>query len=165
MRGSDRTCVRPVLETKEELLQRWSVIFLFSSSDTFRYITIPTGRRARDIAIKDEPRSPIQAAPRKRKVYSTTDANAIGHMDPVEIDFDPPKTVGKRRKVVASGSATVHFDGVAIPAMPPQSAKATRKSARVAKTTSRKDVSELFSQLGQQFHAIANTCEEIGEAL
>ena len=129
-----------------------------------KHIILFTGRHARDVAIK-EPRSPVPSASRKRKVYSTTNANAIGLMDSIDIDFDPPPVVGKRRKAVASGSVSVQFDAVALPTIPQASARATRKSTRVSNATMKKDMSELFTQLGQQFRAIAKTCEELGEVM
>ena len=95
------------------------------------------------------------------------DANAIGLMDSIEIDMDPPQTIGKRQKTVASKSAHVTFDGVVLPPKPQQPpARPTRKSTRVTKATSKKDTtSVLFLRLGQEFRALAKTCDELGEAL
>ena len=77
--------------------------------------------------VKEEPKSPIPSALKKRKGHSI-DANAIGQVDPIDIDIDPPQTVGKRRKTVASGSSHVQFDGVAIPDRSNPVPKATRRS-------------------------------------
>jgi len=95
------------------------------------------------------------------------DADAIGQMDAIDVYMDPPQAIGKRKKTVASGSAHVVFDGVALPPKTQQpSARPTRKSTRVAKATTKKETtSALFLRLGQEFGALAKTCEELGEAL
>jgi len=98
-------------------------------------------------------------------VYSTTNANAIGLMDPIDIDFDPPPVVGKHQKAVTSSSVSVQFNDVTLPTIPQVSARATCKSTWVSNATMKKDMSELFTQLGQQFRAIAKTCEELGEVM
>jgi len=116
------------------------------------------------VIVKEEPKSPIPSALKKRKGH-LIDANAIGQVDPIDIDIDPPQTVGKRRKTVASGSSHVQFDGVAIPDRSNPVPKATRRSTRVPKVKGRKDPSDLFSRLAQEFRALAKTCEELGEAI
>jgi len=104
---------------------------------------------------------------RKRKVYSTRNADAIGQMNAIDIDMDPPQAIGKRQKIIASESPRVQFDGVVLPPKQQKpSARPIRKSTRVAKATSKKDrTSDLFLRLGQEFRALAKTCEELGEAL
>ena len=113
-----------------------------------------TGCRGKEITVKEEPPSPLM---KKRKVYSTTDANAIGRMDPVHIDFDPPPANTKRQRT-SSSSACICFDGVSVPPQP--TARATMKSTRAAKVNTKK---ELFDRLAQDFQAVAKTLEEIGE--
>jgi hypothetical protein len=54
------------------------------------------------------------------------------------------------------------FDGVVLTPNPPQ---ASRYSTRAAKVNSKKDVSELFQRLGQEFQAVTKTLEEIAGAL
>jgi len=131
-----------------------------------QYISSFTGRRGRDAVVKAETRSPGPSAPKKRKIYSTTDANAIGDMDPIDVDFAPPQAIGKRNKTVASGSAHVEFDGIMLPPKQQPPGRPTRKSSRVSKATSKKNTrSELFTRLAQEFRALASTCEEIGEVL
>jgi hypothetical protein len=41
--------------------------------------------------------------------------------------------------------------------------KATRKSTRATKANSKKNANELFVHLGQEFAAVAKTCEELAE--
>jgi hypothetical protein len=43
--------------------------------------------------------------------------------------------------------------------------RVTRKSTRSAKASSKKSAHELFERLGQEFRAVAKTCEDIAEAL
>ena len=93
---------------------------------------------------------------RKRKAYSTTDANPIGLIEPIDdADADFAQPLGKRAKTASAGSSHVRFDGVHIP-------RPTRKSTRATKANSKK---ELFARLGKEFSAIAKTCEEISGAL
>src|SRR5882762_344821 len=113
-----------------------------------------------------EPKSPVPSAPKKRNIYSTTDANAIGQMDPIDIDFNPPQTLGKRKRLVISGPSRVPADGAAPPPKPQCFSRPTRKTTRVTKAASTKNTtSDLFARLGQEFHAIARTCEGLAEAL
>lgn len=115
-------------------------------------------RRPRQMTIKEEPKSPGRAATRKRKAYSTTDANSIGIIEPIEdadadADADAAQPAGKRAKTTAASSSRVRFDGVAIP-------RPTRKSTRTTKTISKK---ELFARLSQEYATIAKTYEELSE--
>ena len=110
--------------------------------------------------IKEELKSPTQPAAKKRKAYSTTDTSAIGSIEStMGFDLNPPQPAGKRQKSAAGSSSQVQFDGVAVPP-----ARATRRSARTTKANSKKDIHELFEQLGQEFGAVTKTCEEIMEA-
>jgi hypothetical protein len=43
--------------------------------------------------------------------------------------------------------------------------RATRKSMQATKANSKKGMSELFKQLGQEFQAVTKTCKEILEVL
>src|SRR5258705_11510797 len=130
MLWSDRTCVQSLLEAQEGLLQPWYVMFSYASALKNRHITLFTGRRAREAVGKEAPRSPVPSAPKRQNIYSTTDANAIGQMDPIDGDFDPPKTLGKRRRMAASGPPHVPDDGAAAPPTPQPPSKPTRKSVR-----------------------------------
>jgi len=113
-----------------------------------------------------EPKSPVPSAPKKWKIYSTTDANAIGQMDPIDVDFDPPKMLGKCQRMVSSSPSGVPIDGTAPTPKPQPSAHLTRKSTRVTKAASKKDMTlDLFAWLRQEFHVLARTCEELAEAL
>ncbi|KIM76563.1 hypothetical protein PILCRDRAFT_12622 [Piloderma croceum F 1598] len=115
-------------------------------------------RRPREITVKEEPKSPGRAAGKKRKVYSTTNANPIGTIEPIDdADTDAAQPVGKRPRTAAASASRVRFDGVSIP-------KATRKSTRTTKANSKKDANELFARLGQEFAAVMKTCEELAEA-
>jgi hypothetical protein len=150
--------MRYVLEAEEKLLQWWYVNSLCFCLKQLRKIDLKTigQRRARKMTIKEEPKSPGHVATRKRKAYSTKDANPIGILEPVEdadADADTAQPAGKRAKTAAASSSRVRFDGVAIP-------KPTRKSTRTAKTNSKK---ELFARLSQEYATIAKTYEELSE--
>ncbi len=166
MLRSDRTCVRSLLEAEEGLLQPWCVLFAYAAALTDQHSTLFPGYRAREAVGKDVPRSPGLSAPKKRNTYSSTDANAIGQMEPIDVDFDPPKTLGKRRRTVSSGASGVPIDGAAPTPKSQPSARPTRKSTRVTKSARKKDTTlDHFAWLGQEFHALARTCEELAEAL
>jgi hypothetical protein len=77
-------------------------------------------------------------------------------MDAVDVSFDPPPQLTKQQKTAAGSSSHVRFDGVSV--SPVQ--RITRKSVWSVKVSSKK---ELFKQLGQQFHALGKTCEDIAE--
>jgi hypothetical protein len=112
--------------------------------------------RPREMTIKEEPKSPGRVTTRKRKVYSTTDANPIGVIEPIDdADTDPVQPAGKRAKTAFVSTSHVRFNGVAVP-------KATRKSTRVPKASSKK---ELFARLGKEFASISKTCEELSETM
>ena len=113
-----------------------------------------TGCHGKEITVKEELPSPLM---KKQKVYLTTDANAIGCMDPVHIDIDPPLANTKCQRT-SSSSTCVRFNGVSVPPQP--TARATRKSTQVAKVNTKKD---LLDCLAQDFWAVAKTLEEIGE--
>ncbi|KIM78016.1 hypothetical protein PILCRDRAFT_11473 [Piloderma croceum F 1598] len=111
-------------------------------------------RRPCQMVIKEELKSPGRAATRKCKVYSTTDANPISTIKPVEdADTDVAQPTGKRAKTASISSSRVRFDGVAI-------VKPMRKSARTTKTTSKK---ELFARLCQEYATIAKMYKELSE--
>ena len=126
-------------------------------------ISLHTGRRHRPTAVKKEPKPPDTTNPSKRKVYSTAGAHPIGRIDAFEGDFDTAPGSSKRQKMASGASAQVRFDGVVVPNN--QCTRTTRKSTRTTKATSKKDVNGLFAHLGQEFQAIAKTCEDIMEAL
>jgi hypothetical protein len=93
-------------------------------------------------------------------MYLATDAKPIGRID--SIDVFNSQGSSKRQKTTSG----VRFDGVMVPKPPQPTHRATRKSTRSAKVNnSKKSTSELFERLGQEFQAIAKTCEEISEAL
>jgi hypothetical protein len=109
-------------------------------------IYIPIGRRrTRDAVVKEEPQSPSNSSANKRKIYSTTDANFIGHIDNVELDFDPAPTTAKRQKTGSNQPAP----------------KATRKSTRSTKGQTRREVADLFERLAREFRLIAKTIDDI----
>ena len=116
-----------------------------------------TGRHRQ--TVKEEPKSPAQP-PRKRKAYSTTDASSIGRIEILGSDIDTAQPSGKRHKS-SSGTSQVRFNGVVVPPGPP--ARATRKLTCAAKANGKKDMRELFERLGQEFGAVAKTCEDIAE--
>ena len=119
-----------------------------------------TGRRRQ--TVKEEPKSPAQP-PRKRKAYSTTDASSIGRIEILGSDIDTAQPSGKRHKS-SSGTSQVRFDGIMVPPGPTAPpARPTRKSTRTAKVNEKKDMRELFERLGQEFGAVAKTCEDIAE--
>ena len=119
-------------------------------------------RRGRDPAVKEEPKSPGKSIATKRKVFSTTDARPIGQMESIDV-FTQGSS--KRQKLASGGSSHVRFDGVLLNKPPHPAPRATRKSTRAAKANSKKGIRELFERLGEEFQAVAKTCEEISEAL
>jgi hypothetical protein len=113
-------------------------------------------RRTREPTVKEEPKSPARGSGRKRKAYSTSNANAIGFIEPVDdADLESAQPVGKRAKTASGSAPQVRFDGIMLP-------KGTRKSTRTAKASSKK---ELYARLGQEFGAIAKTYEELAESM
>jgi len=106
------------------------------------------------MTVKEEPKSPGRVATRKRKAYSTTDANPINSLEPIDdADADAAQPVGKCAKTAAASSSHVQFDGVAIP-------RPMRRSAHATKMNSKK---ELFARLSQEYATIAKTYEELSE--
>jgi hypothetical protein len=135
------------------------------SSATYLYITSFTGRRARDGMLKEEPQFPVPSVPKKRQVDLSTDANSIGNMDQIDIDGNHPQAIGKRRRTGTSGPARVQFDAIELPEASNHAVRETRRSTRVAKGKGKQHAADLFSRLGQEFRAIAKTCEELGDTL
>jgi hypothetical protein len=123
-------------------------------------------RGARDVTVKEEVKSPSNPAASKRKLYSITDGAPIGRFDTsnLKLSFDPAPN-GKRQKTTSAGSSHVRFDGVVLGDNPEPGPRVTRKSTRSAKASSKKSAHELFERLGQEFRAVAKTCEDIAEAL
>jgi hypothetical protein len=112
--------------------------------------------------VKKELKSPDTKNPSKRKAYSTTGAHPIGRIDVFEGNFYTAPGSSKWQKTGTGASAQVRFDGVVIPNN--QHMKATRKSTRTTRATSKKNVNGLFEHLGQEFQAIVKTCGDITEA-
>jgi hypothetical protein len=71
--------------------------------------------------------------------------NFIGHIDNVELDFNPAPTTAKRQKT-GSNQPTP---------------KATRKSTRSTKGQTRREVADLFERLAWEFRLIAKTIDDI----
>jgi hypothetical protein len=111
------------------------------------------------------PTLPGLSAPKKQKIYSTTDVNAIGLMDPIDIDFNPPKTLRKRQRMATSGTSHLPVDVTALPPTPQPSSQPTRKSTHIAKAASKKKTkSDMFTRLRQGLHMLARTFEELAVA-
>lgn len=87
----------------------------------------------------------------KRKVRSTTDANPIGRIGAFDIEIDLLQTSFKRQR---TGMSYVRFDGVVLP----------NNQIPIRRATKEK-IGGLFKRAGQEFRAIAKTCEEIAMAL
>ena len=120
-------------------------------------LTILIGRcRPQAVAVKAEPTSPSK----KRKIYSTAEADLIGHIDAIDDVFEAIPMNGKCQKTNTGATAHVRFDGMKVPEKPLPTQKATRKSTRTTKP-SKKDGTELFERLVQEFRAIAQTLEDI----
>ena len=102
--------------------------------------------------MKDEPKSPSM---QKCKVYSTTGSAPIGHIATSDFDITSGQGAPKRQK---TGPSQDQFDGVVI-------LRPTRTSARVAKSTNKVDIDELFQRLGQEFQVVAKTFKEISESM
>jgi hypothetical protein len=111
------------------------------------------GRR-REATVKEEPKSPTQPAGRKRKAFSTTDSKPIGVIDgPINVDFNSGPPVGKQSKLSSGSTPRVHFDAA-------ETSTSTRKSTR---STTKKDLGELFKQLGEEYGAVSETFEKIAD--
>jgi hypothetical protein len=107
------------------------------------------------MTIKEEPKSPGHIATRKRKAYSTKDANPIGILELVEdadadADADTAQPAGKCAKTAAASSSRVRWSGYS----------KAYKEVRTAKTNSKK---ELFAHLSQKYATITKTYEELSE--
>jgi hypothetical protein len=137
-------------------------LFAYWYTDSFLFI----GRH--HTRVKEEPASPAKPTA-KRKAYSTSGSNAIGTIQLFD-EADNPQSGSKRQKTSAGGTTQVRFDdatgtGSTRPPRP------TRKSTRGAKAgpkvegNSKVEMDELFERLGQEFHAIARTCETIAEMI
>jgi hypothetical protein len=71
----------------------------------------------------------------------------------------------KCQKLTSGGAAHIQFNGMMLNKAPHLTPRATRKSMQATKANSKKGMSELFKQLGQEFQAVAKTCKEILEVL
>jgi hypothetical protein len=95
-----------------------------------------------------------QPASRKRKAFLTTDSKLIGVIDsPIDVDFNSSLPVGKRSKLSSGSTPRVHFDAA-------ETLTSTRKSTR---STTKKDLGELFKQLGEEYGAVSETFEKIAD--
>ena len=138
-------------------------VSILMSSDSFTTLTnvmqSQGQRRPCELTVKEEPKSPAHPSGRKCKVILTTDANAIGFIEPIaNADVEMTQPSGKCIKTTSGSSLQVQFEGITIQ-------KGMRRSACTTKANSRKEVSELLVWLGQEFGAIAKTCEEISESM
>jgi len=115
--------------------------------------------------VKEESQVSGPSAPTKRLAYSITDANSIRTMDPINVDVDPPQAIGKRRRTGTSGASRVQPDGIALPEKLNSAVSEPRRSMRVKKGKGKQGTADLLLRLGQEFRAIAKTCEELGDAL
>ena len=84
-----------------------------------------------------------------------TGSAPIGHIATSDFDITSSQGAPKRQK---TGPSQDRFDGVVI-------LRPTRTSARVAKSTNKADIAELFQRLGQDFQAVAKTFKEISELM
>jgi hypothetical protein len=116
--------------------------------------------------MKEEVKSPVNLSASKHKLYSITDGAPIGRLDTtnLKLNFDLALN-GKRQKTTSVGSSQVRFDGVVLGDNVEPGPRVTRKLTRSTKASSKKSAHELFERLGQEFWAVAKTCEDIAEAL
>ena len=84
-----------------------------------------------------------------------TGSAPIGHIATSDFDITFSQGAPKRQK---RGPSQDRFDSVVI-------LQPTRTSARVAKSTNKAGIAELFQRLGQQFHTVAKTFKEISESM
>jgi hypothetical protein len=117
-------------------------------------ITSPLGRpRAHEVAVKEEPKSPTQPLPKKRKARFSSDTTTWT-LDEIDEDAGTSvQTLGKRPRTSASTPSNPKFDGVII-------AKPTRRSARVAKTTSKR---QIYKRMAQEHAALTRSYDELAE--
>ena len=84
-----------------------------------------------------------------------TGSAPIGHIATSDFNITSSQGAPKQQK---TGPSQDWFDGVVI-------LWPTRTSARVAKSTNKVGIAELFQRLGQEFQAVAKTFKEISESL
>jgi hypothetical protein len=107
-----------------------------------------------EATVKEELKSPIQSAGSKCKAYSTTDSNPIGVIDSlINVDFNSGSPVRKQSKMFSGSTPGVHFDGAETPT-------STRKSTHSAM---KKDLSEPFKQLGEEYGMVSKTFNQIAD--
>ena len=137
----------------------WS--FIYSSSKLINRYPFPGRHCGGDPAVKEELKSPGNSVPSKQRIYSTTNVKPIGRMDSMDV-FEEGSL--KCQKLGSGRSAHVHFDSMILnkPQATPQT---TRKLMRATRANTKKGVCKLFERLGQEFKAVAKTCEEISGAL
>ena len=86
-------------------------------------------------------------------------------MDPINIDFNPPKMLRKHQRMATSGPSHLPVDGTALPPTPQPSSWPTRKSTRIAQAANEKETKfDMFARLGQGLHMLARTFEELAVA-
>jgi hypothetical protein len=104
------------------------------------------------VAVKEEPKSP-QPLPKKRKARPSSDTT-IWTLDELDEDAGASvQTLGKRPRMSASVPSNHRFDGVVI-------TKPTRRSARVAKTSSKK---QIYKRMAQELAALMRSYDELAE--
>jgi hypothetical protein len=104
--------------------------------------------------MKEEPMSPAQPASRKCKAYWTTDSHPIRVINgPINVDFNSGPPVGKPSKMTSGSTLRVHLYGAETPT-------STRKSTR---STTKKDLGELFKQLGEKYGTVSKTFDQIAD--
>ncbi|KAI0245017.1 hypothetical protein BJV78DRAFT_1159259 [Lactifluus subvellereus] len=112
--------------------------------------------RAHKVVIKEEPRSPAQSAPCKRKACPSIDpplwtANQL--KDDVSTST---QSLGKHPRMSASAPSTTQFDGVVI-------TKPPRRSMHVAKTGSKKDIVEVYRSISKAHATLLKSYEDLAE--
>jgi hypothetical protein len=106
------------------------------------------------VAVKEEPKSPTQPLPRKRKARFSGDTT-LSTLDELDEDANASvQSLGKRPRTSASTPSNPKFDGVVIQ-------KPTRRSARVAKTSSSKK--QIYKRMAQEHAALVKSYDELAE--
>lgn len=119
--------------------------------------------------IKEEPGSPAKSTS-KRKLFSTTGSNPIGNIELFD-EADILQGSSKQQKSGAGRAPHVRFEGAAGTSNTRPAPKPIRRSTRNPKANAKNEddskpgVDELFVKLGQEFQAIAKTCETIAETI
>jgi hypothetical protein len=154
-----KKCIRPVghacdlcWKQKKSCSNGTSFTYYYSSGILF-YLG---HSHTHDVIIKEELKSLVQSATRKRKACPSVDTTHLWTADQVEDDASTSTQSLRKHPKTASTLPNVHFEGVVLQTMPPPPCWSTC----VAKTSTKKD---LYKQVSQHLIALGKAFEEMSE--